>query len=107
MKNILRNFLITLRSYPLVVALNITGLGVAIAVAYMLAVQVSYEFSYNKGIKDYDRIARIEVRGHIKHESDKWQTKNSEMVLSALRNIAGVESLAVLNINARRGQLCF
>lgn len=105
MRNILRNFLITLRSYPLVVALNITGLGVAIAVAYMLAVQVSYESSYNKGIKDYDRIARIEVRGHIKHESDKWQTKNSEMVLSALRNIAGLESLAVLNINARRGQL--
>ena len=56
MRNILRNFLITLRSYPLVVALNIAGLGVAIAVAYVIAVQVYYELSYNKGIKDAERI---------------------------------------------------
>ena len=65
MKNILRNFLITLRSYPLVVVLNIAGLGVAIAVAYMIAVQVYYELSYNKGIKDAERIVRIEMRGHM------------------------------------------
>lgn len=59
--NSLRNFLITLRSYPLVASLNIIGLGVAIAVAYMIAVQVHYELSYNKGIKDaqYEQEALI------------------------------------------------
>ncbi|MBR5477237.1 MAG: hypothetical protein IKV19_02195, partial [Bacteroidaceae bacterium] len=59
MKKILHNFQVTLRSNPLVVALNIIGLGVAIAVAYMIAVQVQYELSYNKDIKDANRIAVV------------------------------------------------
>ena len=99
MKNILRNFLITLRSYPLVVVLNIAGLGVAIAVAYMIAVQVYYELSYNKGIKDAERIVRIEMRGHIKQEPEKWEALSSENFLDAVSDIVGVESLGVLNIN--------
>ena len=99
MKNILRNFLITLRSYPLVVVLNIAGLGVAIAVAYMIAVQVYYELSYNKGIKDVERIVRIEMRGHIKQEPEKWEALSSENFLDSVSDIVGVESLGVLNIN--------
>ena len=99
MKNILRNFLITLRSYPLVVVLNIAGLGVAIAVAYMIAVQVYYELSYNKGIKDAERIVRIEMRGHIKQEPEKWEAFSSENFLDTVSDIVGVESLGVLNIN--------
>lgn len=99
MKNILRNFLITLRSYPLVVTLNIAGLGVAISVAYMIAVQVYYELSYNKGIKDAERIVRIEMRGHIKQEPEKWEAFSSENFLDTVSDIVGVESLGVLNIN--------
>ena len=99
MRNILRNFLITLRSYPLVVALNIAGLGVAIAVAYMITVQVYYELSYNKEIEDVERIVRIEMRGHIKQEPEKWEALSSENFLDAVSDIVGVESLGVLNIN--------
>ena len=101
MKNILRNFLITLRSYPLVVALNIAGLGVAIAVAYMIAVQVYYELSYNKGIKDAERIVRIELRRNYNNLWNEWQTENSEQMIMALSNIAGVESVGVLNFKGR------
>ncbi|MBO7280293.1 MAG: hypothetical protein J6V00_03925, partial [Bacteroidaceae bacterium] len=101
MKNILRNFLITLRSYPLVVALNIAGLGVAIAVAYMIAVQVYYELSYNKGINDAERIVRIELRRNYNNLWNEWQTENSEQMIMALSNIAGVESVGVLNFKGR------
>lgn len=99
MKKILHNFQVTLRSNPLVVALNIIGLGVAIAVAYMIAVQVQYELSYNKDIKDVERIVRIEMRGHIKQEPEKWEAFSSENFLDAVSDIVGVESLGVLNIN--------
>ena len=61
--NSVRNFLITLRSYPLVVALNITGLGFAIAVAYMIAVQVHYEVSYNRGICESSRSKTFIIKG--------------------------------------------
>ena len=61
MRNILRNFRITLRSYPLVVALNICGLGVAMAVAYMILVMVHHEMSYNCSIKNHENISAVYI----------------------------------------------
>lgn len=61
MRNILRNFRITLRSYPLVVALNICGLGVAMAVAYMILVMVHHELSYNCSIKNHENIQAVYI----------------------------------------------
>ncbi|MBP3614390.1 MAG: hypothetical protein J6J37_06410 [Bacteroidaceae bacterium] len=61
MRNILRNFRITLRSYPLVVALNICGLGVAMAVAYMILVMVHHELSYNCSIKNHENISAVYI----------------------------------------------
>ncbi|MBE6295926.1 MAG: FtsX-like permease family protein [Bacteroidales bacterium] len=99
MKKILHNFQVTLRSNPLVVALNIIGLGVAIAVAYMIAVQVQYELSYNKDIKDVGRIVRIEARGYNEHDPHKWQAVHSKELLKAISGIPGVEELGVLNMD--------
>ena len=101
MKKILHNFWITLRSYPFVVALNIAGLGIAIAVAYIIFVQVRYELSYNKSIKDAERIVRIELRRNYNNRWNEWQTENSEQMIMALHNIAGVESAGVLNLKGR------
>lgn len=61
MRNILRNFRITLRSYPLVVVLNICGLGVAMAVAYMILVMVHHEMSYNCSIKNHENISAVYI----------------------------------------------
>lgn len=61
MRNILGNFRITLRSYPLVVALNICGLGVAMAVAYMILVMVHHELSYNCSIKNHENISAVYI----------------------------------------------
>ena len=53
----IKNFIITVRNIPVVATLNIVGLAVAIAVAYMIFVQVHHELSFNKGIKDAERTA--------------------------------------------------
>ena len=70
MRNILRNFRITLRSYPLVVALNICGLGVAMAVAYMIIVMVHHEMSYNCSIKNNENISAV----YIEEQRDDYLT---------------------------------
>lgn len=70
MRNILRNFRITLRSYPLVVALNICGLGVAMAVAYMILVMVHHEMSYNCSIKNHENISAV----YIEEQSGDYLT---------------------------------
>lgn len=62
MKQILNNFFNTLRRYRVSSALNILGLGVAFASFYLIMVQVLYDFNYNKGIEDSERIYRFEVR---------------------------------------------
>ena len=58
--NILRNIWMNIRCYRLSSLLNIAGLAIAIAVAYTMLVQVNYDFSYNRGIKDAGRLFRVE-----------------------------------------------
>ena len=98
--NSVRNFLITLRSYPLVVALNITGLGFAIAVAYMIAVQVHYEVSYNRGIKDADRVAVIFSKDkgcHLSFARDEWFNMMERKYIEIQENNPAIEQLAVFS----------
>ncbi|MBO5665339.1 MAG: ABC transporter permease, partial [Bacteroidaceae bacterium] len=60
MRNLLRNLRMTLRGQRLSSVLNVAGLAIAIAVAYTMFVQVNYDFSYNRGIKDAGRLFRVE-----------------------------------------------
>ena len=60
MRNLLRNLRMTLRGQRLSSVLNVAGLAIAIAVAYTMLVQVNYDFSYNRGIKDARRLFRVE-----------------------------------------------
>lgn len=60
MINLLRNLRMTLRGQRLSSVLNVAGLAIAIAVAYTMLVQVNYDFSYNRGIKDAGRLFRVE-----------------------------------------------
>ena len=103
--NSVRNFLITLRCYPLVVALNITGLGFAIAVAYMIAVQVHYEVSYNKGIKDADRVAVIfskDKGSHLSFTRDEWFNMMERKYIEIQANNPAIEQLAVFSYDFQR-----
>ena len=51
---IFHNFLNTLKHYKVSSLLNILGMTVAFAAFYVIMTQVSYNFSYNKGLKDVD-----------------------------------------------------
>ncbi len=56
----LRNFLTLLRRYSASSALNVAGMAVAFAAAYLIFVQVNYDLRYNRSIPDVERIYRLE-----------------------------------------------
>ena len=56
----IRNFLTLLRRYTTSSALNIVGMAVAFAAVYLIAVQVTFDLSYNRVIKNSERIYRLE-----------------------------------------------
>lgn len=59
MKIALKNFLMTLRRYKVASLLNVAGLTLAFVAFYIIASQVYYSVSYNRPIKDSDRIYLI------------------------------------------------
>ncbi|MEG1936802.1 MAG: ABC transporter permease, partial [Rikenellaceae bacterium] len=72
MKIILKNFLNTLKSYKASNLLNIIGLALAFASMYILLVQVNWELTYNRSIKDSDRIFAVEAQsGFVEGEYSK------------------------------------
>ena len=56
----IRNFLTLLRRYTTSSVLNIVGMAVAFAAVYLIAVQVKFDLSYNRVIKNSERIYRFE-----------------------------------------------
>ena len=58
---IVKNILNNLRRFATSTLLNVVGLSVAFASAFVLLVQVDYDFSYNDGIPDAERIYRIDT----------------------------------------------
>ncbi len=56
----IRNFLTLLRRYTTSSVLNIVGMAVAFAAIYLIAVQVKFDLSYNRVIKNSERIYRLE-----------------------------------------------
>ncbi len=59
MKNILKNFWVTLTRFRVASVLNLLGLSIAFAVFIILASQVWWELSYNRSIPDHERIYRV------------------------------------------------
>ena len=56
----IRNFLTLLRRYTTSSVLNIVGMAVAFAAVYLIAVQVKFDLSYNRVIKNSERIYRLD-----------------------------------------------
>ena len=59
MKNILRNFWLTLSHFKTASILNILGLTVAFTVFIVIMIQTYWELSYNKEIKQHEQIFRL------------------------------------------------
>lgn len=57
---IVKNFITSLKRFSVASALNIVGMAVAFATAYLILVQLCYDFTFNRGIANADRIFVIE-----------------------------------------------
>ena len=67
----MKEFFKNLRRYKVSSVLNILGLSIAFASAFIILVQVSYDFSYNKCFPDADRVFRLEIKG-VWGEDKTW-----------------------------------
>ena len=67
----IRNFLTLLRRYTTSSVLNIVGMAVAFAAVYLIAVQVKFDLSYNRVVKNSERIYRLEYPGWD-NEMNRW-----------------------------------
>ena len=56
----MKEFFKNLGRYKVSSTLNILGLGIAFAAAYAILVQVNYDLSYNRSLKDAERVFRFE-----------------------------------------------
>ena len=61
MKTILRNLLSVLCRFKMATLLNVLGLSVAFSAFILIMMQVDYDRNFDRGIKDVDRIFRVEV----------------------------------------------
>ena len=97
MINLLRNLRMTLRGQRLSSVLNVAGLAIAIAVAYMIAVQVQYELSYNKDIKDANRIAVVfnkDKGSNWSFARDEWFNMLERKYIEIQESNPAIEQLA-------------
>ena len=75
MKIAFKNFLTTLRRYKVASLLNIAGLTLAFTAFYIIAAQVWYAATYNRGIAEADRIYLLSPRWGTSEEGrDEWSS---------------------------------
>lgn len=65
MHYIFNNFINTLRKYKVSSLLNVAGMAVAFAAFYVIMTQVTFDFGYNKSLKDADRTYVITLPSQV------------------------------------------
>lgn len=80
------------RRFKVATALNLIGLIVAFAAFYLLATQVDYMQSYNRGIANYERIYRVEG---MMNANSKWGINVSRPILEFIGQMPQVEGLTL------------
>ena len=94
----MKEFFKNLRRYPTSSALNIIGLAIAFASAYIILVQVNFDLNYNKCFQDGDRTFRLEMQG-LWGESDSWTIYlNNQSGHLFGENDDNVESFCTMNL---------
>ena len=94
----IRNFLTLLRRYTTSSVLNIVGMAVAFAAVYLIAVQVTFDLSYNRVIKNSERIYRLEYP----NETDNgrwdiwWNRQLPDKLVSICPEVEAAGSIGVL-----------
>ena len=93
MKTIIRNFSHTFRRFLTASLLNIIGLSIAFASFFVIMTQVDYDYNFNKGYKDYDKIFLLEM-----HDSNRGgQTAMARPLCDMLKELSPhIQSISVV-----------
>lgn len=96
MQTLIRNFSHTFRRFFTASILNILGLSIAFASFFVIMTQVDYDYNFNKGYKDYEKIFRIEINPNPDSGWQLWTPRPlCEQLQSAspyIKSISQVES---------------
>ena len=95
----IRNFLTLLRRYTTSSVLNIVGMAVAFAAVYLIAVQVKFDLSYNRVIKNSERIYRLEYPGwdnEMNHWDIWWNRQYPDKLAAICPEVEAAGSIGVM-----------
>ena len=94
----IRNFLTLLRRYTTSSVLNIVGMAVAFAAVYLIAVQVKFDLSYNRVIKNSERIYRLEYPNEAGNGRWNiwWNRQMPDKLVSICPEVEAAGSIGVL-----------
>ena len=94
MRDTLKNIIYIARHFKLATALNVIGLIVAFATFYLLMTQVIYQAGFNHGVKDYERMYRME--SDFVFEEWNFSDLVCRPFVEALKRVPQVESYALI-----------
>ena len=90
----MKEFFKNLRRYKVSSVLNILGLGIAFAAAYIIIVQVNFDLGYNRCLKDAERIYRLEFMSVMGDKNKKMPHVSHYVGEGVGNNNANVEEYA-------------
>ena len=93
--NIVKGMIYMARRFKTATALNLVGLTVAFTAFYLLATQVDYMQSYNRGIANCERVFRIEAKMNIS-DNAKWAVTCNRPTLEIIAQMPQVEGMTLL-----------
>ncbi|MDD6766796.1 MAG: ABC transporter permease, partial [bacterium] len=90
----MKSLLYLFRRYPLASVLNLSGLVLAFAGAYLLLTQIRFIDSYNRGIRGYEHIRRIYPHGLFNND---WSATLPRPFLERLKDCQQIESVGFMS----------
>lgn len=98
MSEVFKNIISMARRFKLATALNVIGLIVGFATLYLLMTQILFHLNYNHGVKDYQRMYRIETNYVYKEVG--FSEHVCRPIADALQHLAPmVESYSLVRID--------
>lgn len=95
MTEALHHIAYTARRFKASTALNFTGLVAAFAVCYLLLTQVVFQAQYNHGIKDHERIYRLEST-FFSNQDSEWGSSGARFMSEDLAAMPEVEGVTMI-----------
>lgn len=104
MREALRHIAHTTRRFKASTILNLTGLVVSFVACYLLLTQVAYLGGYNHGIKDHERIYRLEST-IFSNDSGQWGSAITRFMAEDVARMPQVEGVSMVSYNWERGTM--